>query len=113
MLELNLPASKVPENPLLGTWMNFVKFFNTEKKYGQKTSLLATVTMYYDDEDVANLVESASKTSSTVDFAKRLESELTQRWLGSKSPHFYVLRQLNLNKERGNLFASPQLRTWT
>ncbi|KAF4029606.1 hypothetical protein GN244_ATG18701 [Phytophthora infestans] len=96
---------------LLTVWLSYMKrFYNAE--LAKKTSLIATLTAHYGDDGMAKLIETAKQMPSTAKTARRLESELTQLWLGRKKSVDDVFKLLKLDETGDQLFTQPQIVAW-
>ncbi|KUF78850.1 hypothetical protein AM587_10000641 [Phytophthora nicotianae] len=134
-LNLDKTGDEVFSTPLFTTWFNYLKTFN-DKNPDKKESLLTSIHRYYQDHDVARIVEKAMTNPSTVKLANQLQDERYSRWLlNESSPQsaFYVFiltkpgaddvirfRErpdrskylLPLEKVSDDLLSSPDFKRW-
>ncbi|ETL33016.1 hypothetical protein L916_14470, partial [Phytophthora nicotianae] len=96
---------------LLNAWLNYMKHINHANTL-KKTSLIATLTAHYGDDGMVKIIEAAKQVPSTATIAKRLESELTQFWLGQKYSVDDVFKLLNLERAGDQLFVKPEVVAW-
>ncbi|KAK1941025.1 hypothetical protein P3T76_007731 [Phytophthora citrophthora] len=98
-------------NAKLHDWIAYMKAFN-KKAPSKRTTVIATLTAHYGDDGVAKMIEAAKQVRTTSAFAKRVQSEQTQRWLMDGKTPKQVFKLLKLDKAGTDLFAQPQIVTW-
>uniref|UniRef100_H3GN55 RxLR effector PexRD54 WY domain-containing protein n=1 Tax=Phytophthora ramorum TaxID=164328 RepID=H3GN55_PHYRM len=111
LLALDNAADDILGSPQLNAWISYMKRFNS-KNPTNKASLIATLTAHYGDEALAKMIEAAKKVPTTAGFAKRVQTELVQRWLVAGETPDKVFALLKLDEAGAGLFAQPQVVTW-
>ncbi|POM70255.1 Secreted RxLR effector peptide protein, partial [Phytophthora palmivora] len=110
-LELHLAGDKLLENPVLKTWIQYMKAFNKEHP-DKKTSLISTFNKHYDDFHLAKITEIGKRNPSTAIMAKRVQAEHVQLLLKSGKSIDDVFKLLKLDQARQGLLQMPQMYTW-
>ncbi|ETM53813.1 hypothetical protein L914_02746 [Phytophthora nicotianae] len=97
---------RLRDNPsLLNVVMVYMKDFNNEYPEKATTLLPLLRNNHFDDRDLTNLMETASKSPATEDIAKVLQTKRLQSWIAEMKPPSAVF--LLLNMERTDGFVDP------
>lgn len=110
--KLNKAGDDLLSSPNFATWNNYLRLFNQEHP-DLETTLLAVLTKSYGEAGVAKILQQAMKVPETAATARRLDTDLVQRWLTSGKSTDEVFALLNLNTAGDKLFSNPLLVTWT
>ncbi|KAF4032951.1 hypothetical protein GN244_ATG15139 [Phytophthora infestans] len=116
-LQLQKAGDNLLDNPQLAALISYLRLFN-EANPAKKTTLIATLTTHYGNQDLARIIEAGQQVPKTARMANRLQTEQIQLWMGQgKSPE-QVFGLLKLNKfwpfgwVSSDLFSKPGLTTW-
>ncbi|GMF55261.1 unnamed protein product [Phytophthora fragariaefolia] len=112
VFKLDKAGDDLLANPLLSSWINYMKFSNKEAPQ-TKTTLIEMLTKYYGDGGISKIIETARKAPATQNIAKRLEAEQVQLWLKTNRLPEDVFTLLSLDRAGDELLATPQFKTWT
>ncbi|KAI9985123.1 hypothetical protein PInf_004432 [Phytophthora infestans] len=110
LLKLNAEDADVLVNPLLPTWISFVK---TKLKEDPYDFLLLKLAKQYEEDALHKMLMAASTTASTRDIAKGLEFAQIKKWLTTGKAEDDVLKisLVPADKELG-LLKHPALQTF-
>ncbi|OWY99075.1 RxLR effector protein [Phytophthora megakarya] len=108
-LGLGYAGDKLLESPLFPTWVNYVKFLNENTKK-QQVGFLAPLAARFDDDTITAIIETAKKTPSTMEFAKKLRAEQVERWLTHGKSPASVWLYLKFDIVGDNVLASPEFK---
>ncbi|KAI9990832.1 hypothetical protein PInf_018444 [Phytophthora infestans] len=111
-LGLNTIENGMLSSPQLKTFINYVKEFNAANpKY--QTTLVAAMAANYGDVKLVNMLNEAMKVTDTAKVAKKLQSELFQRWMQKGwTPDHVFDRVFHLDQVGDSLFTNPLVITW-
>ncbi|OWY91912.1 Avirulence (Avh) protein, partial [Phytophthora megakarya] len=113
LLELDKAGDNLFSSPLLKTWVQYLKTFNEESKYG-KTTMIKTFSTSYGDEKLATMLEAAKKVPDTEQFAKNLQAAQFNQWMVEKKTPKDMLSILKLKTEDLHFFneKNPMVDVW-
>ncbi|POM69913.1 Hypothetical protein PHPALM_13757, partial [Phytophthora palmivora] len=97
--------------PQFISWLGYVDDFKT-KHPETDAAVMPIMLSRYDDNAVSKMLETAKKTSSTKNFAIRLQEEQFNWWLSKKIFPDDVFKALELDKAGETILSNPQLYTW-
>ncbi|KAL3663744.1 hypothetical protein V7S43_011159 [Phytophthora oleae] len=88
-------------NPILSTWVQYMKAFNTEYPK-QATTMIGTFTKTYGDEKLALMIREATKSSDkkVVEFATNLQTAQFNQWMADKKSPKEMLKVLGINSHK-------------
>ncbi|ETO70187.1 hypothetical protein F444_13307, partial [Phytophthora nicotianae P1976] len=111
-LKLDKVGKDVLSNPQLKTWLNYVKEYNAANPKYQAT-LIGTLAANYGEMKLVKMLDEAMKVKDTESAAKKLQSELFQRWIQLNwTPEYIFAKVLHLDQEGDMLFTNPLVVTW-
>ncbi|ETP39432.1 hypothetical protein F442_13100, partial [Phytophthora nicotianae P10297] len=111
-LKLDKVGKDVLSNPQLKTWLNYVKEYNAANPKYQAT-LIGTLAANYGEMKLVKMLDEAMKVKDTASAAKKLQSELFQRWIQLNwTPEYIFVKVLRLDQEGDVLFTNPLVVTW-
>nr|AEK80787.1 Avh160 [Phytophthora sojae] len=108
LLKLDQDAGDILKNPLVSTWMSYVKL----RKESPINEMLLQLKTRYGDGALARMLGLAKQDSSTSSIAGQLEEALVKGWLSKRKTDDYVFRLLRLNRKGADPFESPVWNTW-
>ncbi|EEY62430.1 secreted RxLR effector peptide protein, putative [Phytophthora infestans T30-4] len=110
LLKLDADKEGLLRNPLLNTWVSFVKKLDNEDPYNL---LLLKLTKTNDEEALAHMLIAAKGDSLTSSVVRNLENALLTAWLRDGKTTGDVAKLLRLNADKGESFLrSAALPTW-
>ncbi|KAL3657660.1 hypothetical protein V7S43_017462 [Phytophthora oleae] len=110
-LKLNTASDKLFENPQFSAWIKYGDELYT--KTPQKgVSTISTLTSYYGNQALSQMILAAQKTPSTTSLATELQARQLKYWLSDKTTPADVFKLLMLNKAGDKLVENPQFLTW-
>ncbi|KAF4137097.1 hypothetical protein GN958_ATG13681 [Phytophthora infestans] len=111
-LKLDKFDDDVLSNPQLKTWINYMKEYNAANpKY--KATLIGTMAANYGELNLVSLLDKATHVKDTAGAAKKLQSELFQRWMQKGwTPEYLFTNVFHLAQEKDELFTNPLVITW-
>ncbi|KAF4027525.1 hypothetical protein GN244_ATG20859 [Phytophthora infestans] len=110
LLKLDADEKSLLRNPLLNTWISFVKKLENEDPYNL---LLLKLTKTNDEEALAHMLIAAKDDSLTSSVARDLENALLTTWLRDGKTTDDVAKLLGLNADKGESFLrNAALPTW-
>ncbi|ETN03633.1 hypothetical protein PPTG_15608 [Phytophthora nicotianae INRA-310] len=111
VLKLDDGVDKLLANPKLETWLSYVGKFNA-KHPGQETTVIQTLTKFYDDVDLVKALEAAKKVPQTENIATDLQTTLFSTWIRNKISPDNAFKMLKLNADVDTLLTNPNLIIW-
>ncbi|KAG3192945.1 hypothetical protein PC128_g10373 [Phytophthora cactorum] len=110
-LKLDKAGNDVVINPQLKTWISYMKEYNkANPKY--QTTLIGTLVKNYGDENLAKILEAATKVKSMASTAKILQNEQFQLWMKKGWSPNTIFNVLHLDKAGDKLLSNPLVVTW-
>ncbi|KAG3109272.1 hypothetical protein PI125_g11065 [Phytophthora idaei] len=110
-LKLDKAGNDVLINPQLKTWISYMKEYNmANPKY--QTTLIGTLVKNYGDENLAKILEAATKVKSMASTAKILQNEQFQLWMKKGWSPNAIFNVLHLDKAGDKLLSNPLVVTW-
>lgn len=110
LLKLDAGVDKLLSNPKLETWVGYVGKLDA-KKPAQESTAVQTLTKFYDDVELAKVLEAAKKVPSTEKIAKELQSAQLTLWTKKFSPDD-AFKMLQLDVKVDKLLTNPNLALW-
>ncbi|KAG3016376.1 hypothetical protein PC128_g6986 [Phytophthora cactorum] len=110
LLKLDAGVDKLLANPKLETGISYVSKFNA-KNPGQETTTIQTLTKFYDDIELAKVLEAAKKLPQTEKIATELQTAQINVWVKKFSPDD-VFKMLKLDAGVDKLLTNPNLIIW-
>ncbi|KAG6964139.1 hypothetical protein JG688_00007832 [Phytophthora aleatoria] len=92
-LKLNDAGDGLLANPLLNTWVQYMKAFNKEFPHAE-TTMIQTFTKSYGDEKLAAMIQAATKVEETKEFAKNLQTAQFNQWMVVKKTPKDILGEI-------------------
>jgi hypothetical protein len=111
LLKLHLADDQLLTSPQLTTWLNYMKLFNREYP-DKQTTLITTLSTNYGAKELAGMLMSAQKVSSTKDVATKLQTEQLKFWADKRILPDETFIYLGLDKTGDALLANPLFLTW-
>ncbi|CAI5746944.1 unnamed protein product [Peronospora destructor] len=99
-------------HPLFNYWRTYAKKFNVVHS-GQKPSLLQSLTDYYDDKEVAAMLQLALQDTSSAELAKNLQKQQIMAWVKHDRSLDEVFGLLGLDRAGYKLLEDPLLNVFT
>ncbi|KAG2872340.1 hypothetical protein PC114_g26434 [Phytophthora cactorum] len=111
-LKLDKMENDVLISPQLKTWINYMKEYNAANpKY--QTTLIGTMAANYGNVKLVKVRDEAMKVKGTASTAKKLQSELFQRWVQKGwAPNYIFQSVLHLDEAGDKIFTNPLVVTW-
>ncbi|OWY97713.1 hypothetical protein PHMEG_00031695 [Phytophthora megakarya] len=99
-LKLHEAGDDLLTNPLLSTWVQYMKQFN-EKYPKFESTMLSTFTKNYGDEKISLMIQAATKSDdkNIVEFAKNLQTAQFKRWMADDKTPKEMLSFFKLNTQ--------------
>ncbi|ETP11281.1 hypothetical protein F441_13190, partial [Phytophthora nicotianae CJ01A1] len=111
-LKLDKVGKDVLRSTQLKTWLNYVKEYNAANPKYQAT-LIGTLAANYGEMKLVKMLDEAMKVKDTASAAKKLQSELFQRWIQLNwTPEYIFAKVLRLDQDGNKLFRNPLVTTW-
>ncbi|KAG6616796.1 Avirulence (Avh) protein [Phytophthora cinnamomi] len=100
-------------NPLLTDWVRYVDDLK-EVNPTAKTSAIPTLIRQYGDDHLFELIEAATKISSTTEVAIKLRGKQLEYWAAiGKAPEDIFFHNFMLARAGENIFTNPDFAAWT
>ncbi|KAI9990814.1 hypothetical protein PInf_018418 [Phytophthora infestans] len=111
-LKLDKFDDDVLSNPQLKTWINYMKEYNAANPKS-KATLIGTMAANYGERNLVDLLNDAIYVKDTAGAAKKLQSELFQRWMQKGwTPEYLFNTEFHLAQQKDWLFTNPLVITW-
>ncbi|KAE9355497.1 hypothetical protein PR003_g2815 [Phytophthora rubi] len=113
LLKLNNAEEKdvLLQNPLFIAWVKYVDDFNLKHPKHEDLAI-STMMESFSSVSLANMMLAASKSPNTESIAKRLDTELVEKWFQNGNTPGIVFTLLKLKQEEEKVLDSPLLATW-
>ncbi|ETP11302.1 hypothetical protein F441_13180 [Phytophthora nicotianae CJ01A1] len=101
-----------------GTPNDYFKQLKLDKEYNAanpkyQATLIGTLAANYGEMKLVKMLDEAMKVKDTASAAKKLQSELFQRWIRLNwTPEYIFVKVLHLDQEGDMLFTNPLVVTW-
>ncbi|ETM56476.1 hypothetical protein L914_00565 [Phytophthora nicotianae] len=111
MLKLDDTGEELFKSPAFPTWVSYVDHFN-RKNSGEASSIFARLTKIYGEVKLAEMIETAIKTSTAETIAKRLQEQQNLQWLSKQKSPDDVFKLLKLDKLNSAVLSDVKLSAW-
>ncbi|KAG6616272.1 putative secreted RxLR effector protein [Phytophthora cinnamomi] len=113
LLKLDDPKTKdtLLQNPLLIAWLRYLDAFNS-KYSGHSDLAISTMMGKFSSKSLVTMILKATKNPSTESVAKRLDTELVEKWFQNGNTPSSVYGLLSLKQDGNKLFDSPFVASW-
>ncbi|OWZ18672.1 Avirulence (Avh) protein [Phytophthora megakarya] len=108
-LQLHKARDKLFDNPEFTLWS---KYLDDVKISDKEATMISTISGYYAQDVLSEMIITAKKVSGREDFATKLQTTLIENWKKAHAPANIVFTRLQLEKVGNKLFDIPEFPLW-